>query len=365
MHICFVSLNIYTVIKNIKNQIGGAEIQLWLIAQELVKHNITVSIITNDFGQDDNIVVNGVNIYKIYKPTRGLPLIRFIHPNATSLWSKMKEVDANIYYLRCASADSFWISKFCNKYKKLFIYGGASDSDFSKGNEFIEYFRDKVLYRIGLKNSTHVIVQNEAQKKLVKNNFGLNSSIIGNFYKFIENAGNQKGIEKPVILWVSTIRKLKQPEIFISLAKNIKNADFIMVGGPGKDKEYFNIIKEKAKEAKNLTFHGFVNYDDTEKIFDSSTLFINTSKFEGFPNTFLQAWARKIPVISFVSPENDNIVLKATNKEDMINKIHQLINDKNRLSEIADKSYSYFFENYTVEKNITKYINIFKKLMRT
>jgi glycosyltransferase involved in cell wall biosynthesis len=48
---------------------------------------------------------------------------------------------------------------------------------------------------------------------------------------------------------------------------------------------------------------GAVRYADTGALFDRAKVFLNTSSIEGFPNTFLQAWVRGVPVVSFFDPD--------------------------------------------------------------
>jgi len=46
-----------------------------------------------------------------------------------------------------------------------------------------------------------------------------------------------------------------------------------------------------------------VPYLDIGVLFDRAKVLVNTSDLEGFPNTFLQAWARGVPVVTMFDPD--------------------------------------------------------------
>ena len=47
-----------------------------------------------------------------------------------------------------------------------------------------------------------------------------------------------------------------------------------------------------------------MRYADSGALFDRAKIFLNTSSIEGFPNTFLQAWIRGVPVVTFFDPDS-------------------------------------------------------------
>lgn len=305
-HICFVAPAAYPVIardQNIK-KIGGAEVQQSIIAKELVKEGYRISMICLDYGQEDLLEIDGIRIIKAHKPDEGIPVLRFIHPRTTSVWLAMKKADADIYYQRSAGFLTGIVSFFAKIHKKKFIYSGAHNRDFVPGKELIQFRRDKIIFRKGLKYADAVIAQNENQKELGQKNYNITPVIIPNAYKL---TGRRQEIEKSskddgFILWISTIRELKRPEFFLELAKSLPQYRFKMIGGQGNSLKYFHEIEKMASQISNLDFLGFLPFSRTEDYFDSAVIFVNTSIIEGFPNTFLQAWARSIPTVSFFSP---------------------------------------------------------------
>lgn len=365
VHICFVALRAFPVFIKSKTIriIGGAEIQQSIISRALVKKGFEVSMICLDFGQKDNLLVDGVKIIKTHKINDGIPILRFIHPNSTSVWKAMKKVDADIYYYRCAGYLTSLISLFARMNKKRFVYAGASNTDFIPGYELIRYARDRFLFRKGLKKADTIIVQNEEQKMLCIENYNINTIIIPNLYRIESKALYRDSF----ILWSGRILELKRPELLIEIAEQLPDYKFIMIGGMASSKEYYHHIKFKASQIKNLEFLGFIPFCEAEKYFDNAAIIVNTSEYEGFPNTFLQAWSREKPTVSLFSLFPDSEVsppgFYVKNIEEVTEIIRKLMKSKKYLNDSGKKCKEYFDEHYSVSAVIQNYVELINKLM--
>jgi len=63
--------------------------------------------------------------------------------------------------------------------------------------------------------------------------------------------------------------------------------------------QYLEFLKEKA--LKNVVFHDAQK--EIKEIFDTSSVFVSSSRFEGFPNVVLEALARGVPTIASYSSD--------------------------------------------------------------
>jgi glycosyltransferase involved in cell wall biosynthesis len=67
---------------------------------------------------------------------------------------------------------------------------------------------------------------------------------------------------------------------------------------------YYEDVLAAAARLPNVTMLGAVSYAESATLFERARVFMNTSSIEGFPNTFLQAWIRGVPVVSFFDPDS-------------------------------------------------------------
>ena len=71
---------------------------------------------------------------------------------------------------------------------------------------------------------------------------------------------------------------------------------------PGAD-NLFEEVCVTARALPNVHFHGPLPYHETCEFYERARVLAGTSEMEGFPNTYLQAWARGTPVVAFLDPE--------------------------------------------------------------
>jgi len=367
--ICFYALNAYpTLAGTPEARVGGAEVQQVLIASYLVEQGHEVTFVVRDHGQQDGEVIRGIKVLKAYKPSAGLPVVRFIHPRFTGSWSALKAADADIYYQRCASMETGLLALFCKMNNKPFIFASGSDSDFEFSKIMASSIRDKYLYTYGLKRANLIITQTNNQRKLLNDNFSLDAEVISNSWGK-DNAVQEVSDTNGYVLWVSTLRGLKRPELFMDLAEALPDVEFVMVGGSANGEQaVYDNAEARAKQLPNMHFVGFVPFDEVDKFFNGAKIVVNTSIFEGFPNTFLQAWQRSIPVVSYFDPDDlvkrKQIGIAVTEKEEMSDAIHKLVTNNDLYASYQHRAKEYFENNHRVDVIGARYEKLFEGLIK-
>ena len=301
-HVCFVAPTTWPVLAGDRDirVVGGAEVQQSMIARALAGRGYRVSMVCLDYGQPDRSVVDGVTVHRIHAPDAGVPVLRFVHPRLTSLWRALARIDADVYYQRTAAACTGFVAHFCRRHRRGSIYAGASDVDFVPGEQDIRFARDRWIYEWGLRHVDGVIVQNEAQRSTLRRHYGREGALVPSCYVPPAAA---RADPAGYVLWAATMRPAKRPEMLLEIARRLPRCRFVMIGGPDpgrREAEYMANVMQAAARLPNVEVMGFVPFVEAERHFDGARVVVNTSLYEGFPNTFLQAWSRGIPTVGFV-----------------------------------------------------------------
>jgi glycosyltransferase involved in cell wall biosynthesis len=357
MSICFVALHAWPVFSRDPHieVVGGAEVQQSILARLLAANGYRVSMICLDYGQPDRVVIDGVTVYKAFRLEAGAPLLRFLHPRLTSMWRALRAADADIYYYRSAAMWVGILASFCRIYGKRCIYAGASDRDFvpDQGGQ-IRYARDRWLYRRGLAAVDRIVAQNEAQRSDCRETYGRDAIVIPSCYELPQKNDLVKGDR---VLWVGTLHRNKRPELLLELARRLPQRRFVMIGGPGPDKAFFDSVRRDAERVPNLEFKGFLPLAEVEPWFDRARVLVNTSVYEGMPNTFLQAWARGVPTVATVDV-GAPVHRAVSNVDQLVDEVEKVFGNH----EIGERCREYFERTYSPAQALRRYSRLFEEV---
>jgi glycosyltransferase involved in cell wall biosynthesis len=269
--------------------------------------------------------------------------------------SAVREADADVYYINNAGFILAPVVFAAHLHGKKVLFWGASDTNFDPSYKWFRMptYRDKVLYLWGMKRCDAYVVQNRFQQEMLLRHFGKPSRIISNGLFPVDRLSSFDGF----VLWVGSMRKVKNPMMFVELARRLPEARFVMVGGnPLQRDEFYDAVLEAGKSIPNLDFRGFMPFAEVEQMFARASLFVNTSTIEGFPNTFLQAWSRGVPVVSTTNVNPDELITRhklgavAQDLDEMVRIVKKYANGGLDVSPAGIKAF--FDSNLTIERTV-------------
>jgi len=290
---------------------GGAELQLYLLATVLAEDPaFDVSFIVGDFRQPRQETRQGVTLHSFDADKAGPKLTERVG-QYLRLWRLLKGIDSQVYIQRVAGVPTFAIALFCKFFRRKFIYMVAHDEDLMVDTPawYGRGARNWIGWRLfsrGLRMADLVIVQHEGQKEVLARVFGKAGVVRLSAHHIPTELPSEK---RSFSLWVARCERWKQPDAFLDLARTQPKLQFVMVCPPSQEEGLFKSIREQALQLPNLTFHEYVPHRDIEAYFRRAKVFVNTSRKEGFPNTFVEAAREGTPVLS-LSVDPDGILQK-------------------------------------------------------
>ena len=346
--------------KNSNRTFGGASVQMYNIAKELYKYKgIETFSIIPDYTNIEFDDYDKFNLVKLYSEKDNAVVKFFKFIKYTIIAKPEVIIQHGLMTESCILAFICWILKI------KFIFMFAHDVE---ANGLRQKDQSRVMLFCLLRKFSYVIVaQNKFQHDTFLRKYNGKSKIIYNGFeikKIKERNKDKNKNKKNYILWVARCDEWKQPELFIQLAKQNPKLQFSMICPKSQDEIFFNKIKSQALTVKNLLFLDFVPYDKINEYFKHSVLFVNTSLYEGFPQTFIQATMNGVPVITlYVNPEEFLNVHQCGfccngNIELLDEKIKELINNRKKYGIFSKNAFKYALENHDISVTVKNLLNL-------
>ncbi|MBN2816188.1 MAG: glycosyltransferase family 4 protein [Campylobacterales bacterium] len=187
------------------------------------------------------------------------------------------------------------------------------------------------------------------------------------FTNYIQN----KDFSSMNILYLSNMIKSKGYFEVLKLAKTFQNTKmhFHFAGGwqnENDEVEFFNYIQDNHLQ-DNITFHGFVNGTQKQKLFENSHVFLFPTRYpnEAFPLSVLEAFSYGLPILAtdeasipYIVNKDTGVLIKEFSEleEKLQYVITTLVNKKS--SEICRKRY---LENFSLKRFEENLVSLLKE----
>lgn len=283
---------------------GGIEVQLSLLARGLAARGFDVSVVTCDYGQPDDLVVDGVRLIKCFPPFAGLPVVRFFHPRLSTTIAALRRADADVYLLQGAGFYAGLVCDVARAMGRRFVFLAGHDHDVLRELPDVHGWRDRTAYRRALAGASLIVVQTERQRAWLRESFGRDSIVVMNPVDIPDQVAQPAARQR--VVWLATYKPSKRPEWFTRFAERHPDLECDMVGviptPPLTDAEY-RAAKSVGDRCPNLTVRGPLPHERVGEYLLEAALFTHTSPAEGFPNAFLEAWSHGLPTVTCFDPD--------------------------------------------------------------
>jgi hypothetical protein len=244
-------------------------------------------MISLDYGQDDGSEVDGIRMYKAQRPGRRNPgpALRAPADDEDVARDEARErghlLPAHLVGHHRAHGRVLPLPR-----QAVDLRRARPTWTFQPGQEEIILTRDKYIFRWGLRRVDEIVAQHPAQQINIRRNYGREGTLIPSTY--VPPAGAATTARATPC--GSRDGESKRPELLVEIARRMPGIRVVMVGGPesgARERRYIGRARSGEKRAEPGA-RGLRPVPEIDRWFDGARVLINTSKFEGFPNTFLQ-----------------------------------------------------------------------------
>ena len=351
MRICFVAPDAYAAAVNASGtHIGGAETQQFQFAQALHSKGYEVSFIvarpSSCSKEDDENLPAWVEVaYSLRDKSSKIGFFR----DTLRMYQVIKKIHADIFIQRCSFHDAPRVWLFAKILGAKFIFWVGAD--FNVNRIWIKHnlsLLRRMAYEYVLSRADEIVVQTENQKMMLNLFYAIKASIIRNIVGIPHSQLRNKRASCTLkVVWGGRINPNKNPGKLLEIARKASEWSFIIAAIKDRNwtREYVEFIKN-ATHLDNVTIFESTPHKDYLKITNDADIVLNTSRFEGYPNTLLEAFAHGVPALTLgVNPVD--VISKyelgwvCDDVDDAVSKLISLAENPDELKKSGEAAFRY------------------------
>lgn len=374
---------------------GGPVVVAQDIAEGMVKKGFSVTVLTTDVldakSRNNRISenINGVNVIRLRNFSNVLAKhLNFFFPFGLKRWIKQNIKDYDLIHFHDVFSNLFiYASKIALAYDIPYIiqpHGSLNDRRLRIGK--LRYYIKKIILTraansiLGAKSVIALTVSEKKEIGTLFNKALIN--VIPNGINTPKSANNidirsryNIRVEDKIIVYIGRLHYIKGIDISLQMLSKINQGLSFkyLVFGPDEQNEMKRLksIVRKHNLRDKVLFAGPVFGEEKYNVLKASDLFLFLSRDEALPITVLEALSVGLPsVISRETniPEiaefNAGLVIEKEDYNGNAEKIVQLLNDSDKMSEMSRNATRLFRDKFTLNTMLGNYFSLYKQICK-
>jgi glycosyltransferase involved in cell wall biosynthesis len=348
-----------------RDYMGGAEVQATKLAHALKAKGLRVAHVVYPVPSPRRVDASSPTLVERSAWQGGRRLGQLAETGA--IWRGLERADAQAYIVRGSGGHVIPASTFCRARGRRFVFSSSSELDF----DFARADRNPrmlQIYKASLRLAARLALQTEAQRELALCALPNSDPVV--IPSFAEPAPSRPGAGK-YFLWADRLVEYKLPDRYVELAEALPDARFRMVAclmsetPPGMAER----IEAAAERLPNLELLPARPRSELLEEMRDAVAVVKTSRIEGMPNGFLEAWARGVPVLSLnVDPDakianNDIGVAADGSMERLIEAAASLWRDQELRVAVGERARRFVEEVHSPEAVANRWVALLEELI--
>jgi glycosyltransferase involved in cell wall biosynthesis len=282
--------------------------------------------------------------------------------DAFRLYDALSRLRPDIVYQQVGCAYTGIAAYYARRTGARMVWRVSSDRSVSPPH--IEWWRlhkhvDQKFLEFGIRRADLILAQTRTQQAQLAANYGRSDVVVvPNVHPRPARSGDRKERALKQVVWIANLKPLKNPAAFVRLALKFvsrKDVRFVMVGEEMLPRRGREEVMRLVASAPNLDYVGGRTQEEVNALLEESHVLVNTSDYEGFSNTFIQAWMRHVPVISLnVDPDlllsEGRLGRLARDETRLAREVERLLDDDELREALGRQCHVYAMQNHSDEK---------------
>ena len=285
-----------------RDYMGGAEVQTTMLAHALKDRGLRVAHVVYPVKDPRRVDASSPTLVE-RSPWQGHGPRGQLDETA-AIWRGLHRADAHAYIVRGGGGHLIAASSFCRVLRRRLLFSSSSELDFDFARPD-RSSRTLKVYRASLRLADDLVLQTRQQRELARRAFPDREPVV--IPSFAEPAPGANGTGTgEYFLWADQLVEYKLPDRYVELAEALPDARFRMVAAVNNETPdgMAERIEAAAERLPNLELLPPRPRRQLLEEMQRAVAVVKTSRIEGMPNAFLEAWARGVPVLSLnVDPD--------------------------------------------------------------